>query len=362
MLWFHVPRTKLVNILSLAISTAILVFQRVLWICLIYYRNRSFHPVNKASVQTYNNRIFELKIDLSRPWTPLPGQYFYITAPTLSYAFTSFQEHPYSIAWFENDENGEEGEKNESNKSSGKATSIVVFIEARTGFSKYIENVTSFLIRLNGPHGRLNKLTSYDKVQFYSDGIGIAPQLSAIKFLLEAHDEKTARVRRVDLVWFSKCQGKHHWVNPQRVNWLLQLDQNALLQKYFKKLLKADKRIILNIGIFDPMRANEEEFMKFWRTNALDRIWQVKENYTQTSIVNRIDGNHMMEAGSSAVISQYHTVTRVCICSWYIIGCGCSEFDQMLRGCVRRSRSNASFISTDFEPDKAWTSSESNYS
>jgi len=195
MLWFHVPRTQL-NLLSLATATAVLIFGRVSWICLGYYRNRSLQPVNYVTIGTYNNRIFELKIKLKRPLYPRPGQYVFITAPTLPHAFGWIQGHPYSIAWYES--------------ISELTSEITIFVEARKGFSKLLADAppNTILVLLNGPYGKLDDITKFDKIQLFSEGIGVAAKLSAVKILLQGHDKQTARVRRIDLAWYSRSEGE----------------------------------------------------------------------------------------------------------------------------------------------------------
>lgn len=42
----------------------------------------------------------------------------------------------------------------------------------------------------------------YDKVLFIANGISIATHLLSIWRLLVAHDEQTARIRRLSLIWF----------------------------------------------------------------------------------------------------------------------------------------------------------------
>jgi len=92
-----------------------------------------------------------------------------------------------------------------------KAKEITIFVESRRGFSKLLANAVSntFPVLLNGPYGNLDDITKFDKIQFFSEGIGIAAQLSVIKILLQRHDKKTARVRRIDLAWYSRGEGEY---------------------------------------------------------------------------------------------------------------------------------------------------------
>lgn len=209
MLWFHVPRIPPINLWSLGAATMVLIFRRISWICLVYYRNRSLQPVNHVSINSINNHIFELKITLTRPWIPRPGQHVSITAPTLPDPFGWIQGHPYSVAWFEGWES--ESEKLENGTARNRKPEITIFVEARKGFSRALTNAPSnFQVLLNGPYGGLDDLTVYDKIQFVSESIGIAAHLNAIKILLKAHDKMTARVRRIDLIWYSGGEGGYN--------------------------------------------------------------------------------------------------------------------------------------------------------
>jgi len=80
-----------------------------------------------------------------------------------------------------------------------------------------------------------------------------------------------------------------------------------LVRSYFHKLLEADSRDILNIGIYDP---RNESFEKFWRKDDGQRIWQIPDN-NRKSIMDLIDGNHEKDGGNSAIIGELVSILSV---------------------------------------------------
>lgn len=85
---------------------------------------------------------------------------------------------------------------------------IVLLIERRRSFSYAINLQRSIShIYLDGPYGTQLPLNNYDKVLFLALGVGIAAHLMSIKHLIEAHNGKRARARRISLVWVLDSQG-----------------------------------------------------------------------------------------------------------------------------------------------------------
>jgi len=115
------------------------------------------------------------------------------------------------VAWFKESDIPMESvykPKKESVYEPLKALEITIFVEARRGFSKLLADATTtFPVLLNGPYGKLDDISKFDKIQFISEGIGVAAQLSVVKILLHEHDEHKARVRRIDIAWYSKGKG-----------------------------------------------------------------------------------------------------------------------------------------------------------
>jgi hypothetical protein len=89
-------------------------------------------------------------------------------------------------------------------------TSIVLLVRCCRGFTRKLRvaDRNNYAI-IDGPYGsnRLQSLSRYDKVLFLADGIGIATHLLPIRHLLRAHEDQTARVRRLTLVWLLETEG-----------------------------------------------------------------------------------------------------------------------------------------------------------
>ena len=62
-------------------------------------------------------------------------------------------------------------------------------------------------IRVDGPYGSVESLEQFDKVFFVASGIGLAAHLLAIRHLIQTHNDKTSRVRRLSLLWFLETEG-----------------------------------------------------------------------------------------------------------------------------------------------------------
>ena len=61
---------------------------------------------------------------------------------------------------------------------------------------------------VDGPYGQMQSLDKFDKVLFVASGVRIAAHLLSAKHLLEAHEDRSARVRRLSLVWFLETSGE----------------------------------------------------------------------------------------------------------------------------------------------------------
>lgn len=86
---------------------------------------------------------------------------------------------------------------------------IYLLIEGRRGFSRALrqcKDVSSVI--LDGPYGKSPPLDRFDKVLLIAHGVGIAAHLLTIRHLLRAHEEQTARVRRVSLTWVLENKGR----------------------------------------------------------------------------------------------------------------------------------------------------------
>jgi predicted ferric reductase len=186
----------------LLVASSLWVLQKVLWAGFILYRNLGSGPSCQASIVHYpqggkdSENAVQLRVTVKRPWKVLPGQFVYITIP---HGFGLIQAHPYMIAWVLDNETSLE-------------QTIVLLVRTEQGFSSRLRLCSEATrVILDGPYGgaQYHRLSQYDKVLFMANGIGITSHLLSIRYLLMAHDDRTARVRRLSLVWFLETKGKN---------------------------------------------------------------------------------------------------------------------------------------------------------
>ncbi|PVH95422.1 hypothetical protein DM02DRAFT_660175 [Periconia macrospinosa] len=166
-------------------------------------------PPCNASLEQFNDEVVQVKVRLKRPINVESGQYVYLSIPDLKHhGIGIFQWHPYMVAWsFTNEETAQ--------------MTIVLLVQIRRGFTRDLglvqRNVGKKSKKMNaiidGPYGSsdLRIIGDYDKVLFMADGIGIAAHLLSIRSLLLAHNDRTARVRRMSLVWLLESKEQTKW-------------------------------------------------------------------------------------------------------------------------------------------------------
>lgn len=200
-LWIHIGLTRARAIICLSIGSGLWLLHHAVWLVLLAYRNFGSGPVGRISLEGFphqsdDTQAIRLSVTLKKPWKILPGQYVYITLPGVARLHGGFlQAHPYSIAW-------------SFKVPDDTSTSIVLLIQQCKGFSNTLtisQSKSSAIV--DGPYGGTQTLDGFDKVLFIASGVGITAHLLSIRYLLQAHDDQSARVRRVTLVWFLETAG-----------------------------------------------------------------------------------------------------------------------------------------------------------
>jgi predicted ferric reductase len=197
-LWFHIPLSSRFNIIVLGVASCMWFIQQVFWLTRLCYRNIGSGSSTVTSFKPYlsqdpSSEGMDITLKLKKPWKVRPGQYVYLTLPNISRHHGGFlQAHPYVIAWLE-------------------GSDISLIVQRRSGFSDDIFRATHrhTSIIVDGPYGQPQQFMYYDKVLFIASGIGIAAHLLAIRDLLEAHENRSARVRRITLLWFLETAGQY---------------------------------------------------------------------------------------------------------------------------------------------------------
>lgn len=299
LLWIHVLRKgdRLV-IVSLALGTAIWIVNKIIWIVLLVYRNSGDGERSMAAIEALkldgSTKAVRVCITVRRAWKVNAGHYIYITLPR--HPRTLFQSHPYSIAWAE-------------------GRTLVLLVSTRSGFSKSLTTrIGDCRVVLDGPYGETADLDNYDTVLFMSYGIGIATQLLSVRDLLRGHDDQTARVRRVTIVWFLERSEQETWAS-----------------EYIEQLQSMDKRQILTVIIYSPGQSQGVEVQDL---KGVERLLQIR---VSRSLDMRwvLDSEWNAEAGSMAV----------CLC-------GPPLFEQKLRAAVRSMKQDIRVVGGDYQVDE----------
>lgn len=205
-------------------------FQKIAWLVCLLHRNSGGQGGNTISIRPHQSGGAEVAIRLRRSFYVLPGQYIYVSVPhTRSFGLGYLEAHPFYIVWqpvliplSSSDlriRNGEEHYNGRSGREADEAYSgylkdtIVLYVEAANGFTRRIlqSNVDGLSVLVDGPYGRQPSLDRFDKVLFMASGAGIAAQLLHIRYLVEAHNAQTARVRRITLCWFLQRDDQGDW-------------------------------------------------------------------------------------------------------------------------------------------------------
>lgn len=200
-LWRHVGLRNGSSTICLAVASGLWALQFLSWTLLFAYRNVGGRHTIQSRVIHFQSEgasieAMLLEVNVRRPWRVRHGQYVYITVPSIPGSlFCCIQSHPYLIAWTRDDTNN-------------MCETLTLLIEARDGFSNRLRLCKDTLrVLVNGPYGMSSSLEDYDKVLFVANGIGIAAHLLAIRQLLEGHNDRSARVRRISLIWFVDRHG-----------------------------------------------------------------------------------------------------------------------------------------------------------
>jgi predicted ferric reductase len=203
LLWLHVPRLGTYTIVCLSTAGGLYILQKFLWISFVLYRNVGMGPQCRLTASHYTqpgapSEVCQLRIDVKRGWKVKPGQFVYLSIPAIrGFGLGIMEAHPFMVAWTTDDE-------------SGRLKTIILIVQSHKGFTQRLK-IAHGLPRafIDGPYGGSDAetLDSYDKVLLLSSGIGIAAHLNTARHLLLAHNQQTARVRRLTIAWLLESQG-----------------------------------------------------------------------------------------------------------------------------------------------------------
>lgn len=137
--------------------------------------------------------MVKLNIYLSRPVRVKAGQYINLWIPSVSF-WSFLQSHPFVVtSW------AEEGQK-----------CLQLVIEPRRGLTRQLlrhaktdtKDLSKYRFMVfSGPHGMSAAVDDYEVMLMIADGFGVAALLPYLKKLLYGYKGRTARTRRIHLVW-----------------------------------------------------------------------------------------------------------------------------------------------------------------
>ncbi|KAL8994801.1 MAG: hypothetical protein Q9169_005337 [Polycauliona sp. 2 TL-2023] len=180
----------------------------------------------KAELELLPGDACRVTLKMARPWVFRPGQYAFITVPSVG-LWTS---HPFSIAWSNNsaDEKIEDSEKGyqitqeDILSSSQDKTSMSLIIRRRGGFTDKLfekaerspSGITSVSALIEGPYGGHDSLQSYGTVMIFAGGVGITHQVPFVRDLVAGYASGTLAARKVILVWVIQSPEHLEWIRP----------------------------------------------------------------------------------------------------------------------------------------------------
>jgi len=285
-LWMHLddlPAQMYVKILL-----AGWVIERVIRVVRLVYRNYSRKAKTTALVEALPGDAVRVTMTLARPWTFKPGQYLFLTVPSVGW----WTSHPFTVAWSEEVDDGRstsatgaamapyagypsaDVEKSMDDVLAGpKKITISAIIRARDGFTGQLlkralrtpNGRTSLTALAEGPYGLSPSMASYGTALLIAGGVGITHALPYVRSLLAASAAHTAATRRISLVWIIQSPEHLEWVRP----WMTQL------------LAMEGRRSRLRIDIFvtrprrkDEVRSPSETVRMFAGRPNVDAIVQ----------------------------------------------------------------------------------------
>ncbi|CAO1599874.1 MAG: hypothetical protein LQ349_008756 [Xanthoria aureola] len=181
---------------------------------------------SKAELELLPGDACRVTLKMARPWVFRPGQYAFITVPSVG-LWTS---HPFSIAWSNNsaEEKNQDSEKgyqitpDDILSSSQEKTNMSLIIRRRAGFTDKLfekaerspSGITTVSVLVEGPYGGHASLQSYGTVMIFAGGVGITHQVPFIRDLVAGYASGTLAARKVVLVWVIQSPEHLEWIRP----------------------------------------------------------------------------------------------------------------------------------------------------
>ncbi|KAL8714179.1 MAG: hypothetical protein Q9220_001908 [cf. Caloplaca sp. 1 TL-2023] len=222
-LWKHLEDTPPQKYLLTMII--IWIAERFTRFAVLIYRNVG-RGGTKAELELLPGDACRVTLKMVRPWVFQPGQYAFITVPSVG-LWTS---HPFSVAWSNNDEDtkAQDSEKgyrinaDDILADPNEKSSMSLIIRRRSGFTNKIfekaersaSGITTISAYIEGPYGGHSVLHSYGTVMIFAGGIGITHQVPFVRDLVAGYASGTVAARKVVLVWVIQSPEHLEWIRP----------------------------------------------------------------------------------------------------------------------------------------------------
>jgi predicted ferric reductase len=269
-LWLHLGHMKARPQLHMLIGAIAIWAMARLWrLSTLIYRSWG-KECSSAAIEAMPGDALRISIKSPRPWTYRPGQFLYLTIPSISW----WTAHPFSIAWSDVDEPLSRSASVKSSfdekkpiarsrklgvEDGGKPTFSLV-IKAKAGTTKkllgHVQHAggiegaqISYSALIEGPYGGERSLASYGTIMLFASGVGITHQMPYVRELLEGYTAGTVAARKVTLVWVIPYANYLEWIRP----WI----HEVLGMPNRRDVLKVTL-YITRAGLSQPIRSSSE--------------------------------------------------------------------------------------------------------
>ena len=202
------------------------------WGCALVLRNTSLAYRSLGTQSTIlgyeeGDEVVQVVVDIRRPWKFGPGQYAYLTIPTVS-TTAVFQSHPFMITWWDK---SHRRAYFLVSPQEGFSRSLLLHRDGRIRGGRAYDN-GRFSLRsrlttmIEGPYGQCDDLGSFGTVIMIATGLGITAQIPYIRHLLEAHRNREVRTQKIALYWQMRSKYHCYWV----LHWM---DELMIMDKNF---------------------------------------------------------------------------------------------------------------------------------
>ncbi len=188
--WRHLSINSASSRLYILIAGCIFAATTITRYTRLILRNLKWGRPYATTALTQVRDVMRVQVRVPRPWRVRAGDFIYIWMPGVSF-WSSFQSHPFTISWWDQDVDG-------------KATTIYLLVKPASGFTQKLmrhAETNHLMAWVDGPYGQIDDFGDYGSVVMFATGIGIAAQVPYIKQLLKGFQECRVRTKSILLVW-----------------------------------------------------------------------------------------------------------------------------------------------------------------